>query len=52
MLGGCGLVIAAAAFFGWRNSEKQWQRVGAWIRAIWGGVSILIILLALSSTSR
>jgi len=51
MLGGLGLVIAAIVFFVWRKSTKQWQRVVAWIAAIWAIVSILIIFLAILSAS-
>jgi hypothetical protein len=51
MLGGLGLVIAAIVFFVWRKSTKQWQRVVAWIAAIWGIISIFIIILAIIAAS-
>lgn len=42
MLGGCGLVIAVVVFFAWQKSGQQWQRVIAWISAVWAGMSILV----------
>ena len=49
MCGGLGLVIAAVLFFGWRNSDKQWQKVLAWIAGIWGGLSLVGYLLILAN---
>lgn len=41
MCGGLGFVIGLIVFFGWRNSEKQWQKVIAYICGIWMAVSAL-----------
>ena len=49
MLGGLGIIIAVIAFFGWRKSTKQWQRVIAWIAGVWVLISILFYILIFAS---
>lgn len=41
MCGGLGFVIGLIVYFGWRNSERRWQRTIATICAVWMLLSLL-----------
>jgi predicted membrane-bound mannosyltransferase len=51
MCGGIGFVIGLIIFFGWKNSEKDWQRGFAWFCAFWMAVSVLGYCVILTSYS-